>query len=201
MIRNPLTGMTMAAAMLTVAVPAVAQQQSESYKFLTAVKDAKGNDVIAMLDKPGSSVINARSLETGEGALHIVVRRGDMTYLRFLLQKGADANLRDKSGTTPLLLAVRQGQAEMIPVLVAGRANPNLADQSGVTPLILATQLRNIDMVRLLLAAKADPDQTDRVAGQSARDYATNDPRNATIAKLYAAIPKQARPAVSGPKF
>lgn len=199
MIRNPLMVMSLAAAI--VAAPAAAQQQSESYKFLTAVKDAKGNDVIAMLDKPGSSVINSRSLETGEGALHLVIKRGDMTYLRFLLQKGADANLRDRSGTTPLLLAVRQGQADMIPVLIAGRANPNLADQSGVTPLILATQLRNIDMVRLLLAAKADPDQSDRVAGQSARDYATNDPRNAAIAKLYAATPKQTRAAVSGPKF
>lgn len=197
MIRKPLIALAFALA----AVPATAQQQSESYKFLTAVKDAKGNDVIAMLDKPGSSVVNARSLETGEGALHIVVKRGDMTYLRFLLQKGADANLRDKQGTTPMLLAVRQGQAEMIPVLAAARGNPNLGDQSGVTPLILATQLRNIDMVRLLLAAKADPDQSDRIAGQSARDYADNDPRNGAIAKLYAATPKRPRAAVSGPKF
>lgn len=182
-------------------VPATAQQQSDSYKFLSAVKDAKGNDVIAMLDKPGSSIINARTQETGEGALHIVVKRADMTYLRFLLQKGADPNLRDRQGTTPMLLAVRQGQADMIPVLAAARANANLGDQSGVTPLILATQLRSIDMVRLLIAAKADPDQSDRVAGQSARDYAANDPRNAAIAKLYAAIPKQTRAAVSGPKF
>lgn len=200
MIRNPLIAPVILGALL-VAAPAVAQQQSESYKFLTAVKDGKGNDVIAMLDRPGSSVVNARMLESGEGALHIVIKRGDMTYLRYLLQKGADPNLRDKQGTTPMLLAVRQGQPEMITVLSAARANANLGDQSGVTPLILATQLRNIDMVRLLLAAKADPDQSDRIAGQSAREYADNDPRNAAIAKLYAATPKQTRAAVSGPKF
>lgn len=200
MIRNPLIAPVILGALL-VAAPAAAQQQSESYKFLTAVKDGKGNDVIAMLDRPGSSVVNARMLESGEGALHIVIKRGDMTYLRYLLQKGADPNLRDKQGTTPMLLAVRQGQPEMITVLSAARANANLGDQSGVTPLILATQLRNIDMVRLLLAAKADPDQSDRIAGQSAREYADNDPRNAAIAKLYAATPKQTRGAVSGPKF
>ncbi len=200
MIRNPLIAPVILGALL-VAAPAAAQQQSESYKFLTAVKDGKGNDVIAMLDRPGSSVVNARMLESGEGALHIVIKRGDMTYLRYLLQKGADPNLRDKQGTTPMLLAVRQGQPEMITVLSAARANANLGDQSGVTPLILATQLRNIDMVRLLLAAKADPDQSDRIAGQSAREYADNDPRNAAIAKLYAATPKQTRAAVSGPKF
>lgn len=203
MIRKPLIApaFATACALALVAASASAQQQSESYKFLQAVKDAKGNDVISMLDKPGSSVVNARSVETGEGALHIVVKRGDMTYLRYLLQKGADANIRDKAGTTPLLQAVRSGQVDMIPVLIAGRANPNLGDQSGVTPLILATQMRNIDMVRQLLAAKADPDQADRIAGQSARGYADADPRNGAIAKLYAATPKQTRAPVAGPKL
>lgn len=183
------------------ATPATAQQQSESYKFLSAVREAKGNDVIDMLDRPGSNVVNARDVSSGEGALHIVVKRGDSTYLRYLLQKGADPNLRDGRGNTPMLLAVQTGQADMIPILAAARANPNLGDQSGVTPLILATQSRSIDMVRQLLAVKADPDQADHMAGQSARDYAAGDPRNTAIAKLYAEVPKRTRPAVAGPKF
>ncbi len=190
-----------AAVFLLAAGPAAAQQQSEGYKFLQAVREAKGNDVTQMLDKPGSTIINARDITTGEGALHIVVKRGDTTYLRYLLQKGADANMRDGKGNTPLILAVQAGQAEMIPILVAGRANPNLGNAAGETPLIKATQARSIDMVRLLLAAKANPDQADRLAGQSARDYAANDPRNGAIAKLYAETPKQAQRAVAGPKF
>lgn len=183
------------------AAPAVAQQQSESYKFLTAVREAKGNDVIAMLDRPGSNIINTRDLTSGEGALHIVIKRGDETYLRYLLQKGADPNLRDGGGNTPLLLAVQTGQSDMIPILTAARANPNLGNQSGVTPLILATQGRNIDMVRALLAAKADPDQADIMAGLSARDYANQDTRNTTIAKLFAENPKKVRSAVAGPRM
>lgn len=188
------------AAML-LAAPVAAQQQSESYKFLSAVREAKGNDVIAALDRPGSTIINTRDVTTGEGALHIVIKRQDATYLRFLLQKGADANLRDGRGNTPLLLAVQSGQGDMIPILVAAKANPNLSNQSGVTPLILATQTRSIDMVRQLLAAKADPDQVDRVAGQSARDYASADPRNGAIAKLFAETPKKMRPTVAGPNL
>lgn len=199
MTRIPL--ITAAFALLAATPAAAQQQQSESYKFLQAVKDGKGNDVIAMLDRPGSNVINTRGVTDGEGALHIVIKRGDMTYLRYLLQKGADPNLRDERGNTPLLLAVQGGQAEMIPVLTAARANPNLGNQSGVTPLILATQTRSIDMVRLLLAAKADPDQADRMAGQSAREYANADPRNTAIAKLFAETPKKARAAVAGPKL
>jgi ankyrin repeat protein len=201
MTRTLLFPAALVVAALSPALPAAAQQQSESYKFLNAVRDAKGNDVTEMLDKPGSSIINTRDVSSGEGALHIVVKRGDATYLRYLLQKGADPNLRDGKGNTPLLVAVQTGQADLIPILVDGRANPNLGNQSGITPLILATQARSLDMVRQLLAAKADPDQTDRIAGQSARDYATNDARNTAIAKLYAETPKRTRAAVAGPKF
>ncbi|MFS0772883.1 ankyrin repeat domain-containing protein [Sphingomonas sp. 1P08PE] len=188
-------------AALALSVPATAQQQSESYKFLQAVKDAKGNEVIDMLDRPGSNLVNTREASSGEGALHIVVKRGDEKYVRYLLQKGADPNLRDRQGNTPLLLAVQQGQRDILPTLIAGKANPNLGNQSGVTPLILAVQSRSIDMVRVLLAAKADPDQKDVIAGMSARDYADQDSRAGAIAKLFAEAPKRARPNVAGPRL
>ena len=108
----------LAAAILTpalgVATPSFAQGQSEGYKFLSAVRDAKNNDVLEMLGRPGSNIINTRDVTSGEGALHIVIKRSDEVYLRFLLQKGADANLRDGKGNTPLLLAVT-----LLPWLVA----------------------------------------------------------------------------------
>lgn len=184
-----------------VAAPAGAQQQSESYKFLQAVKDAKGNEVTEMLGRPGSNIINTRDPSTGEGALHTVIKRGDETYLRFLLQKGADPNLRDGRGNTPLLLVVTTGQTDMIGILAAAKANANIANSAGETPLIRAVQRRDITMVRELLAAGADPDQGDLLAGMSARDYATQDPRNAAIAKVLADTPKKTRKAVSGPKL
>ncbi len=186
---------------LLLAAPAGAQQQSESYKFLQAVKEAKGNDVLAILDRPGSNIINTRDSGNGEGALHIVVKRGDEPYTRYLLQKGADANLRDGRGNTPLLLAVDGGHAGLIPVLIAGRARVDLGNGGGETPLIRAVQRRDVAMTRLLLTAGADPDQTDNVAGMSARDYARRDARNPALAKLLADAPKRASRAVSGPKL
>lgn len=184
-----------------IAAPAGAQQQSESYKFLQAVKDGKGNDVIAIVDRPGSSVINARDVTSGEGALHIVVKRGDEAYLRYLLQKGADPNLRDRSGATPLLLAVAGGHAGLVPVLVAGRANVNLGNEAGETPLIRAVQRRDVAMARALLQAGANPDQTDNLAGMSARDYARRDARNPALAKLLEDAPKRTGRSVAGPKL
>ena len=64
----------------SLATPLAAQMmQSESYKFLQAVREAKGNDVTNMLDRPGASIINTRDVTSGEGALHIVIKRGDET--------------------------------------------------------------------------------------------------------------------------
>lgn len=175
--------------------------QSESYKFLQAIRDGKGAEVIAILDKPGSQIVNTRDPGSGEAALHIVAKRGDELYVRFLLQKGADVNLRDRAGNTALLLAVTGGHAGLIPILVDGKANPNVANNSGETPLIRAVQRRDTAMVRALLTAKADPDQADVIAGLSARDYATQDTRNAVIARIFADVPKKTKRAVSGPKL
>lgn len=186
---------------LGMAAPAFAQGQSEGYKFLSAVRDAKNNEVLEMLGRPGSNIINTRDVTNGEGALHIVIKRSDEVYLRFLLQKGADANLRDGKGNTPLLLAVTLGQTGMIPILTAAGANPNLGNSAGETPLIRAVQRRDVGMIRVLLNENADPDQADIIAGMSARDYAKQDGRNPVVSKLLADAPKKVRKAVSGPKF
>jgi ankyrin repeat protein len=188
-------------AVIVAALPAAAQQQSQGYKFLEAVKNAKGDEVVKILDQPGQTIVNARDVTSGEGALHIVIKRGDATYLRYLLSRGADPNLRNGRGDTPMLLAVQYGQPGMIDVLVAAKANPNLANSGGETPLIRAVQKRDLGLVRSLLAAGGNPDQTDNVAGMSARDYARADARAPAIAKLIDEQPKRVPRAVAGPKL
>ncbi|WBH18264.1 ankyrin repeat domain-containing protein [Sphingomonas radiodurans] len=188
-------------ALIVAAPPAAAQQQSQSYKFLEAVKNEKGDEVIKILDQPGQTIVNTRDITSGEGALHIVVKRGNGMYLRYLLSRGADPNLRDGRGDTPLLLAVQFGQNALVDILTAAKANPNLANGGGETPLIRAVQKRDLALVRTLLAAGANPDQTDNVAGMSARDYARADARTPAIAKLIDETPKRAPRAVAGPKM
>ncbi|QKR99129.1 ankyrin repeat domain-containing protein [Sphingomonas sp. CL5.1] len=193
----------LAAAILagTAALPAAAQQQSQSYKFLQAVKDAKGDEVTKILDQPGQRIINTRDVTTGDGALHIVIKRGDDMYLRYLLSRGADPNLRNGKGDTPLLMAIQYGQNTLVDTLLLVKANPNLANSAGETPLIRAVQRRDLPLVRVLLAAGADPDMTDNVAGMSARDYAHADSRSPAIAKLIDEKPKTVHRDVAGPKL
>lgn len=188
-------------AALALATPVAAQQQSQSYKFLDAVRKGDGSAVTQILDEPGQRIINTVDRTSGEGALHIVIKRGDATYLRYLLGKGADANLRDSRGNTPMMLAVEAGQPGMVDILALVKANANLGNAGGETPLIRAVQRRDLTMVRSVLAAGANPDQTDNVAGMSARDYAKADPRAQAIAKVLEDTPAQKTRTVAGPKL
>ncbi|MBX9731839.1 MAG: ankyrin repeat domain-containing protein [Sphingomonas sp.] len=200
MVRLVALAMLMMMSGVAVVGPAAAQlSQSPGSKFLSAVKEEKNNDVVAALSVGGATVVNTRDFSSRETALHIVAKRGDLLYTRFLLQKGADPNLRDVKGNTPLMVAVSGGFADLIAPLVAAKTNVNQGNDSGETPLIRAVQRRDLAMVSELIAAGADPDQADSLAGKSARAYADEDTRTPALARLFVDIPKRQRRAVSGP--
>lgn len=155
---------------LMLGVPAGAQFQSEGYKFLEAVKNREGDDATNMLNKPGSTIVNTRDITSGDTGLHIVVARSDAVWIRFLLQRGADPNIRNKKGVTPLQLATSLTFTEGVEALIKGGASVNVSDQTGETPLIAAVHSRNVQLVRLLLEKGADPDHNDN-SGRSARNY------------------------------
>ncbi len=168
--RRAIASAALAAAALFVAAPVAAQFQSEGYKFLEAVKDRKGDEATDMLNQPGTQIVNSRDISTGDTGLHIVVARSDALWIRFLLQRGADPNIRNKRGITPLQLATAMGFTDGVEALIKGGASVNVSDQTGETPLIAAVHSRNVQMVRLLLEKGADPDRNDN-SGRSARNY------------------------------
>jgi len=155
---------------LGLSVPAGAQFQSEGYQFLEAVKERDGDKATDMLDKPGSTIVNSRDLTSGDTGLHIVAQRRDVLWMRFLLQRGADPDIRNKKGLTALQMATTLGFTEGVEALIKGGADVNVADQTGETPLIAAVHQRNTELVRVLLDKGADPDRNDN-SGRSARQY------------------------------
>ena len=175
--------------------PAAMAQFSDSYNFLKAVKERKGDEVEKFLGEPGSVIINTRDGATGGTALHIVVERRDAAWLGFLLQKGANPNLADKKGTTPLMLATQLGFIEGIDWLISKKALVDQSNRSGETALILAVQLRNAESVRALLKAGANADKKDNRAGYSARDYAKQDGRASAILSIIESADNKTKPA------
>ncbi|TMJ15654.1 MAG: ankyrin repeat domain-containing protein [Alphaproteobacteria bacterium] len=193
-------GRTWAAALLiaSVTVPATAQSYSDSYTFLKGVKDRDGDKVSSLVSEPGTTVINARDRDRGEGALHYLVRDRDLVWLNFLLGKGARPDIQNNEGNTPLALAAQIGWEDGAVVLLARRASVDLPNRQGETPLILAVHHRDLAMVRLLLAKGANPRRTDSLSGLSALDYAKRDAPQ--LVKMLEAPVAAPRP-VAGPKL
>ncbi|MCR5870435.1 MULTISPECIES: ankyrin repeat domain-containing protein [unclassified Sphingomonas] len=189
-----------AAVLLCVALPAGAQRFSESYLFLKAVREQDGNKVTEYLSAPGQTIVNVKG-DDGDAAIHIVAKRRDMTYLRFILARGGNVNLQDGQGNSPLMLAVEANWPEGIREILTRKGNVNLANNGGETPLMRAVQRRDLELVQLLLTSGADPDMVDRLAGLSARDYAARDTRAPAVAEALKNAPKVQKRAVSGPSF
>jgi len=154
--------------------PVAAQFFSSGFEFLKGVKDRDGTEVTKVLEATNGTVINARDKTTGETALHIVTQRRDDIWIRFLTQKGANPNIADKNGVTPLQIATNLGFVEGVEALLKAGADVDVANSTGETPLISAVLRRDIIMTRLLLANGADADRSDN-SGRSARTYATLD--------------------------
>lgn len=169
-------------------VPAAAQF-SDGYKFLEAVKKKEGDKVNDALAEPGTTIVNTRDITSGETALHLVTQRRDLVWMNFLIGKGANVNLRDVKGVTPLVIAANLGFVEGVDLLVGKGARVDESNNAGETPLISAVHNRNIQMMRVLLLAGANPDRADN-SGRSARDYATLEGKSST---LVSEIEKNAR--------
>ena len=112
--------------------------------------------------------------------LHVAV--ASPRALEALLARGADADLRDDIGKTPLMVAAQHDRIESAKLLLAHRARVDATtyveskpfgfalSHDARTPLMYAAASGSLEMIRLLLEAGADPYRTDS-KGQRALDY------------------------------
>jgi ankyrin repeat protein len=171
---------------LAIAAPAPAAAQitgSDGEAFVAAMREGDGSKAMALVEKPGSTVVNYRGGD-GNAGLHIAMRNRNGNWVGFLLSHGADPNMGDKNGDTPLILAARLGYSEGAARMLMARAMVDKANRLGETALIVAVQQRQPAIVRMLLQAGANPDRTDHASGYSARDYAKRDNRSQELIRL-----------------
>ncbi|HEY0269412.1 MAG TPA: ankyrin repeat domain-containing protein [Sphingomonas sp.] len=188
------------ASLIGAAAPVQAQFMSDSTSFLDAVQKADGTKAQELLDKKAGTIILSRTPQ-GESVLHIVVKRRDMTWLQFMIGKGAPLDARDRDGNTALADAAQIGWSDGVGQLLDVGAAVDLPNNRGETPLILAVQAHDLDTVRTLVAHGANPKTTDHVAGMSAYDYARRDGRSAEIVKMLDLARPTVKKAVAGPNF
>jgi ankyrin repeat protein len=172
---------------------------SEGEAFLKALEERDNNKALPMISDVDLRVVNYRGYK-GDAAIHIVTRQRQLDWVGFLLSKGANPNVGDANGDTPLIIASRIGFDDAARVLLRYKANVDAVNRRGETALIVAVQQRQPRMVELLMKSGADPDKTDHAAGFSARDYAKRDTRNRDLLKLIETT-KSTKPKVAGPSL
>lgn len=165
-----------------------AAETSPAYKFLKAVLEHNIVAAKAAIEEGGPAVFNLRDPDTGETALHIVTRRGNLGWITFMLDAGANPDVRDGEGATPLLIAATYGSSDVVRILLSHRAMVDLPNSLGQTPLLKAVQMHDLPSMRILVANGANPDHADN-AGISPRSYAKADVRSETLRKVLEETP------------
>jgi len=95
------------------------------------------------------------NFEAGLIALCYACGVGDIDTVQHLVARGADVNLGDYDGRTPLHLASSEGHMEVVKFLVSKGAFPNVKDRWGGTPLADAERGKFHDVVDYLLSVGA----------------------------------------------
>jgi Ankyrin repeats (3 copies)/Ankyrin repeats (many copies) len=88
-------------------------------------------------------------------------RDGSLERLRALISAGADMNVRDSEGWTPLMVAALKGHAKTVVLLLSHGAHIETRNNSGWTALRFASSVGDTEMMSLLIGYGADVNSRD----------------------------------------
>ena len=127
----------------------------------------------AAVDDPDSVPNGPMPLAIGP-CLEYAISHSPLSFIRTLLEIGADPNPADHAGFPPLIAALscsrpqpgtpgRPDVADIIRLLLSFGADPNQRGLNDYTPLHMAVGERNLPAIQLLLEAGADPRLRTRI--------------------------------------
>ncbi len=84
------------------------------------------------------------------------VQKGDAAEVEELIASGADVDLADKGGVTPLMLSSARGDYYIVTMLIYAGADVGLRDKAGRTALMYAAEKGQVYVGKALIAAGAE---------------------------------------------
>jgi ankyrin repeat protein len=117
-----------------------------------AAGDLARVQALAAADRAVVNIADDRSCRP----LHWAADAGAVDVASYLLNQGADLEVRDVDGDTPLHWAAARGRCSMIELLLARGAKIDARNHQQATPLLYAAMRLQSDAVRLLVARGAD---------------------------------------------
>jgi ankyrin repeat protein len=143
--------------------------------LLRALEKKNGAVAELLLGQPNLEV-NAQGF-SGMTALTWYVWSGNEPNVKSLLERGANPNLSDADGDTPLHGAAQRGNLKVLQMLLAAGADPNARNKVGGTPLMWAGVYGQEAAARVLIEKGADAALKDE-QGLTASAWAAKNKRD-----------------------
>jgi ankyrin repeat protein len=89
-------------------------------------------------------------------ALLVASRCNNAKAIKKIIKRGADVNISDSAGFTPVWIAACHGHMAVVRALIDHGADVNITDNTGTTPVIIAAIKGHRDVVTLLYKVGAD---------------------------------------------
>jgi len=118
---------------------------------------------------PSAPTLETQDLTDDEKILLEGTQKANCTMMLDALQAGANPNVRDPKGRTPLHFVSGLGLAPAAVLLIHFGAQVNVRDGDGLTPMHMAAGYANSQTLRVLVAAGADTEATAPAQGKPAQ--------------------------------
>lgn len=117
----------------------------------------------------------------GMSILHRAIKYDKPDVVLFLIENGANINIQDSVGRTPLYFALSNDRFKIAILLLDLDADPNIGDKVGIYPLEMAAQNAELDLILKLISKTKD---VNLLGKKSALHYAAKRCKYEVVEKL-----------------
>lgn len=136
--------------------PSLADENDPVGMTLLMIASQNGNKpAVEMLVRKDADLHRCEAI-SGHSALLIASKYGHYEIVKHLIDEGADPEIRDKFGFTPILMAITENRIDVLATLLGYGVLLERRDDNYDTPILAAIRCNNLDAVRMLISAGSD---------------------------------------------